>query len=306
MSKRLALLLLLVLFSPSPAHAVFHFISLSEIFAGGGAEPAAQFVELRAYSAFQEQVGGHRVFFYDAAGAPLGTGELFTGNVPPTGFGANQMTILIATSDAAALFGVTPDLLMTSPFIDPRGGKVCWDTIDCFAWGAYTGPPGVGGTAVGTPFPALQPGVSAHRRLDVAGSPTLLEAADDTNSSLNDFVSGFPTPRTNAGATGPEDLDGIAPAQDNCPYQSNAEQLDTDQDGRGNACECGDQSGDGLNTVTDLVAINLAIFNPLLVTPLCDANGDGQCNVADIVAVNIGILAPGSSVCAAQPFPDTP
>ena len=38
--------------------------------------------------------------------------------------------------------------------------------------------------------------------------------------------------------------------------------------------------------MTELVAINSAIFNPALVTPLRDANGDGLCNVADIVAVN--------------------
>jgi hypothetical protein len=77
MSKRLALLLSLVVLSPSPAHAVFHFISISEVFAGGGAAPRAQFVELRAYSGFQEQ-----------------------------------------------------------------GGKVCWEpALDCFAWGAHTGPP---------------------------------------------------------------------------------------------------------------------------------------------------------------------
>jgi hypothetical protein len=277
---------------------------IAEVFGGGGAAGDAQYVELQAYSGFQEQVGGHSVIFFDAAGIEIDR-VTFTGNVPPTGFGADQMSILIATGAAQDLFGLTADLVMPSPFITRSGGKVCWDSIDCFAWGAYTGPAGVGSTAVGTPFPALQDGISAQRRLDISGSPTRLDGTDDTNNSATDFVARPPAPRTNPGITGPEDLDGVAPALDNCPYEPNADQADADQDGRGNACECGDQDADGRNTVSDLVAINVAIFNPELITPLCDANGDGNCNVADIVSVNVEIFSPtNTSICAAQPFRD--
>jgi thrombospondin type 3 repeat protein len=100
------------------------------------------------------------------------------------------------------------------------------------------------------------------------------------------------------------DGDGIPDGTDNCPYLANPDQRDTDLNGRGDACECGDQNGDGRVDVRDIVAINLAIFNPPLVTPLCDANGDGLCNVSDIVAVNIEIFSPGAtSTCAAQPVP---
>jgi hypothetical protein len=53
--------------------------------------------------------------------------------------------------------------------------------------------------------------------------------------------------------------------------------------------------------VADLVAINRAIFDPTLVTPLCDGNGDGSCNVADILAANLEIFSPGhTSTCARQ------
>jgi hypothetical protein len=100
------------------------------------------------------------------------------------------------------------------------------------------------------------------------------------------------------------DSDGVPDGADNCPFTANADQLDSDDNGRGDACECGDQNGDGTVDVLDLVAINLAIFNPILVTPLCDANGDGDCNVADIVGANLEIFSQGStSVCAAQPEP---
>ena len=306
MLPRLALLLLALVAAP-PAHALQHFISIVEVFPGTGADPSAQFVELQAYFSSQNLVGGHPVIFYDAAGVESGRVTFPpapAGNLPN---GANQMSVLIGTSSAATLFGVSLDLTMSSPLISPAGGKVCWDIFDCFAWGNYSGPPGLGTVAVGTPFAALLPGVSARRRLDVAGNPNLLEAADDTGSSINDFVSGFPGPRNNGNAVGPEDQDGIAPGSDNCPFFANPPQADTDLDGRGDACECGDQSGDGLNTVADLVAINLAIFDPRLATPLCDANGDRACNVADIVAANIEIFSPTStSTCAAQPVPGPP
>jgi hypothetical protein len=100
------------------------------------------------------------------------------------------------------------------------------------------------------------------------------------------------------------DRDGLEDESDNCPSFASPEQGDADGDGRGDVCECGDQNGDGSNTVADLVAINLAIFNPGLVTPLCDADGDDLCSVSDIVAVNLEIFSPGStSTCPRQPLP---
>jgi hypothetical protein len=100
------------------------------------------------------------------------------------------------------------------------------------------------------------------------------------------------------------DGDGINAAADLCPFWAQTVQTDTDADGRGNECECGDQNGDGQNTVSDITAINAAIFNPALVTPLCDANNDGQCNVSDMLAVNVDLFSPiNSSTCVRQPVP---
>ena len=100
------------------------------------------------------------------------------------------------------------------------------------------------------------------------------------------------------------DGDGTVDDLDLCPWWAGASALDSDADGRGNACECGDQNSDGRNTVADLVAINTAIFNPGAVTWRCDANGDGLCSVSDIIAANAEIFSPSNtSTCVRQPYP---
>jgi hypothetical protein len=107
-----------------------------------------------------------------------------------------------------------------------------------------------------------------------------------------------------AGRCPDSDGDAIPDVSDNCPFSPNPTQADADVSGRGDACECGDQNGDGRLSVADLVAINVATFNPSQVTALCDANRDGLCNVSDIVALNGELFSPGNtSTCAHQPLP---
>jgi cysteine-rich repeat protein len=67
---------------------------------------------------------------------------------------------------------------------------------------------------------------------------------------------------------------------------------------RGDECECGDQNLDGHVDVTDLPAINIAIFNPPLAQEICDTNLDDLCNVSDILGASTEIFRPGSSVCS--------
>ncbi len=95
------------------------------------------------------------------------------------------------------------------------------------------------------------------------------------------------------------DSDGLADAADLCPLypSSNA---DADGNGIGDECECGDQSGDGLVNVADLLAINAAIFDPTLVTPLCDTNDDGVCDVGDILGANARIFG-AEAFCSRRP-----
>ena len=195
---RAALLALGLLALSGPAQAVFHLMKIVEIFRGTAASPNAQYVVLQMYASGQNLVSGHDLVVFNAAGAPVAT-FTFTSNVSN---GANQARILIATPQAASFFNVTPDLTMSAALI-AAGGKVCFaDTIDCAAWGNYSGSP----TGVGTPFNAsaggLRSGRAMIRRLDIAGSPTVLDAGDDTANCAVDFVSGLPQPRNNAGVVG--------------------------------------------------------------------------------------------------------
>jgi cysteine-rich repeat protein len=189
-----ALLLAVAAFS---AQASFHLMKVVEVFPGTAASPSAQYVVIQMYASGENLVGGHAITVFDSAGTLVGT-FTFAGNVAN---GTNQSKILIATSQAQTFFGVTADLTMTAALIS-AGGKVCWaGTLDCVAWGAYTG----GAAGVGTPFNAatgLESGKAAIRRLDIAGSATVLDAGDDTDNSANDFISGLPGPRNNAGVLG--------------------------------------------------------------------------------------------------------
>jgi len=99
-----------------------------------------------------------------------------------------------------------------------------------------------------------------------------------------------------------DDCDTVLDADDNCPGLRTTNISDTDGNGRGDLCECGDQTGDAYVTVDDLVAINMAIFNPDLATPLCDTNDDDQCNVSDIIGANLRIFGQ-PAYCAKYPRP---
>ena len=97
--------------------------------------------------------------------------------------GANQMTILVATAEAAGLFNVTADFTMDA-VLNPGGGKVCWDGStpdDCVAWGFYSG----SATGVGTPYNetgGLVPGYAARRRLDICLDIATLDALSSAST----------------------------------------------------------------------------------------------------------------------------
>jgi cysteine-rich repeat protein len=193
----------LALFATS-ARASFHLIKIVEVFPGTAAAPSAQYVKLQMYSSGQTFLTGVYLKFYNREGAVTGTATFASG----VSVGTSQATILIATAQAGSVFNVTPDLVMNG-YIVSAGGRICWASdlgvIDCVAWGDDPGTPNtIATTDVGMPFSAsgLPLGDAMTRRLDLAGSPSLLEAADDTNNSAHDFVSGVPAPRNNAGQSG--------------------------------------------------------------------------------------------------------
>lgn len=190
---------------PSAARATFHFIKITEVFAGTAAEPDAHFVELQMYSGGQNQVATHSVIVYDAAGVQQAT-FTFTNNVPN---GADQAYVLLATPAAETALGVQADLEMT-PVIAAAGGKVCWEPalmLDCVSWGSYSaGGTDQGGNATGTPFAqttGLLPGQSMTRDTSAGSRPNKLDEEDDTNDSAADFDAATPTPVANSAEPSP-------------------------------------------------------------------------------------------------------
>ena len=174
-----------------PAAANHHLIRITEVFGGAQANPSVQFVELQMYNANQQFIHDTRLHFLTPAGADDGTFTFPT----DVANGADNATILAATSQAAAFFGVTPDLTI-SPVMDRAGGKVefigrpAFGILDAFSWGSYSG----ASTGTGTPFGqgagGLPLGLSAVRDVSV-----------DTGNSAADFDAEQPTPVNNANQT---------------------------------------------------------------------------------------------------------
>ncbi len=102
---------------------------------------------------------------------------------------------------------------------------------------------------------------------------------------------------------GDDDCDTVLDADDNCPGLRTTNIADADGNGTGDACECGDQTGDGFVNIADILAINRVIFELEAATPLCDADDDDDCDVGDILAVN-GRIFGAEAYCARHPTPE--
>lgn len=183
------------------ALATFHLMSIREVYTGFTGDPNAEYVELQMYSSGQDQVEGRRISTFDAAGN-LVKENPFPADVPNS---VNQSTIVMATPEAEAKFGFIADgALSPSGQLEPGGGAVCWEEIDCVTWGSVSDSPL---SPSGPPFPGAIPEGMALRRTIAPGCPTLLEASDDRDSSALDFSPVFPAPRPNS----------VAPTERACP-----------------------------------------------------------------------------------------
>src|SRR4051794_10697064 len=140
----------------APAGATFHLIKVKEVFTGTAAQPESDYVELQAYSPFQNQIQFGQVRVYNANGTTASTFPSVVPTGDPAANNANNATALIADSGFGSAFpGVTPDRTDGTLDLSPAGGAVCWPVnstpIDCVSWGAFTGNPSLPSSA-GSPF----------------------------------------------------------------------------------------------------------------------------------------------------------
>jgi hypothetical protein len=188
-----AIALTALAFSAPQAAATFHLMQIREVYPGSVASPGSEYVELQMWAGGQNHVAGHLLRAYSASGAVTGTSS-FPADVAQ---GANQSTMVLATPEAEAEFGFLGDApLSSSGQLDPAGGAVCWESIDCVSWGSFSGalPSPAGSPAA----PAGIPDGMALRRSIAPGCPTLLEPEDDHDNSAVDFSPVFPDPRPNS------------------------------------------------------------------------------------------------------------
>jgi hypothetical protein len=180
------------LLSAQAAFATFHEMLVREVFPGTSTAPDVEYVELQMYAPGQNFVEAHTITVYNSVGTQVASAK-FLADVTN---GANQATLVAATPAAESTFGITADVGLTPPgAIDPAGGAVCWESLDCVSWGNF-------GVAAKSPTgsPAAPGGIPdgmALRRTIAPGCATLLEPSDDHDNSAVDFSPVFPGPRPN-------------------------------------------------------------------------------------------------------------
>jgi hypothetical protein len=132
----------------------------------------------------------------------------------------------------------------------------------------------------------------------------------------------FSSPVVMPQVAGDADFDGVPDFLDNCPNVQNPDQLDSDGDGQGDACQAqghdhfrrGDADTDGVVGPADgnFVMNYLNGFGPAPACPdAADANDDGQINLSDGVlllsfgsVIGVALPPPGTEVCGPDPTPD--
>ena len=105
-----------------------------------------------------------------------------------------------------------------------------------------------------------------------------------------------------------DDCDGQADfAEDKCPFLNEWDSA-ADADGdctdgdpatpcRGDECECGDQTGDGIVDILDILEVNEVIFEITIPKLLADANNDLAIDVTDILGASDEIFVPTAAEC---------
>jgi len=135
---------------------------------------------------------------------------------------------------------------------------------------------------------------------------------DDDNDGCSDGVDPAPFAPSADG-----DLDFLGSDCDNCAHAANPLQEDrggigagSAANGRGDACECGDVTGDGRVTTADAVSITRSLLVPPTATlakpQLCDVGGSAACSTADAVVITRALLVPATAQIAEMCEPAVP
>jgi hypothetical protein len=153
------------------AHATFHAMQIQQVIGGVNGNTAAQAIQLRTRSMFQNFVSAGRLKAFDAQGNNAVLLLDITTDVSNTSPGA---FVLIATSAFQTSPAITPDFIMANPIPASylAAGSLTWEddfgTIYwriCWGGSAYTGPTNVAFTndidgTTGAPFAGPLPSTS--------------------------------------------------------------------------------------------------------------------------------------------------
>lgn len=126
------------------------------------------------------------------------------------------------------------------------------------------------GVAAGT-FDVVLGSPAPQAAFDIANPPYLQSLAIDTDS-------GTLLASVIVSDAADTDGDGVADDADNCTFEANPSQLDTDGDGHGNRCDA-DLNQDCIVNPVDLGIIRSVFFSA---DPDADLNGDGVVNPIDL------------------------
>jgi hypothetical protein len=162
------------------------------------------------------------------------------------------------------------------------GAVVCWGT-------GPAPPPSVDGTAGRASAVSVGGGVVVGTNFDLALRVVAPDAdGDDVDDDLDDCP--------HVADPGQSDVGGVGSG--------------SGPDGIGDACQCGDVSGDGRVTLVDAVLIQRSLLQPPTATleepERCDVNGDANCSLADAVILRRGLLHPPTAVIAQSCAPAMP
>ena len=131
--KALLAITSIVLFS-SMSYADFHDWRISEIYTNG--DSSVQYIVLFANSDGQQNLAGHTISAFDAAGTP---GQVFTFPSNLSG-STDQRYLLLATESFELLTGLTADFILPEDFIFRDGGSLDFSSVNVLEYAGFNLP----------------------------------------------------------------------------------------------------------------------------------------------------------------------